>query len=320
MSTRRFSTYAWSVLVFNVFVIVWGAFVRATGSGAGCGSHWPLCNGEVILRAPAIETIIEFSHRATSGIDLLLVVALVPLAWRTFGRGHRVRVMSLVSVAFILIEALLGAGLVLLEYVASNAELARAYWVAGHLINTFLLLAVLTLTAWWGGGAPPIRLRQQPGILVATLSAAIIGMLILGASGGITALGDTLLLRAGITPQESPLVATLVDLRIYHPLLAFVVGGFILLATMTVRTLRPSPVVNRLGWVLGATFVLQLILGALNVALKAPVTLQLIHLLISDAIWISLVLLVANGLASEVPVATQENSQSRTSTLTERTV
>jgi heme A synthase len=101
MATRRFSTYAWSVLVFNVLVIVWGAFVRATGSGAGCGSHWPLCNGEVILRAPQLETIIEFSHRATSGIDLLLVVALVPLAWRTFGRGHRVRVMSLISVAFI---------------------------------------------------------------------------------------------------------------------------------------------------------------------------------------------------------------------------
>ncbi len=320
MQTRRFALYAWGVLAFNVLVIAWGAFVRATGSGAGCGSHWPLCNGEVLLRAPAVETLIEFSHRATSGIALLLVAALIPLAWRTFGRGHRVRIMALVSLAFILLEALLGAGLVLLEYVALNAEVARAYWVAGHLVNTFLLLAVLTLTAWWGGGAPPIRLRQQPGLLLGTLSAALVGMLILGASGGITALGDTLLLTAGITPAESPLVAALVDLRIYHPLLAFVVGGLILLAIFRVRTLRPSPVVYRLGWVLGALFCLQLVVGALNVVLKAPVAMQLIHLLISDMIWISLILLVANALAVALPISTLEASRPRSASFAERTV
>jgi heme a synthase len=320
MQTHRFAAFAWGVLAFNVLVIVWGAFVRATGSGAGCGSHWPLCNGEVLLRAPEIETMIEFSHRATSGIALLLVAALVALAWRTFGRGHRVRVMAVVSLAFILLEALLGAGLVLLEYVAHNASVARAYWVAGHLVNTFLLLAVLTLTAWWGGGAPPLRLRQQPGMLVGTLIAAIVGMLILGASGGITALGDTLLLTAGITPEESPLVATLVDLRIYHPLLAFVVGGLIVLAVWTARTLRPSPAIYRLGWVLGGVFGLQLVVGAINVVLKAPVAMQLIHLFLSDMIWIALILLVANVLAVDVTVATVEGSPSRLASLAERTV
>jgi heme A synthase len=303
MPIRRFAAYAWGVLVYNVLVIVWGAYVRATGSGAGCGSHWPLCNGEVLPRAPQIETIIEFSHRTTSGLALLVVVALVPLAWRTFGPGHRVWVMSWVSLGFIILEALLGAGLVLLEYVAENTSIARAYWVAGHLINTFLLLAVLTITAWWGGGAPPIRLRQQPGLLIGSIAAALVGMLILGASGGITALGDTLLLTAGITPEESPLVATLVDLRIYHPLLAFVVGGLNLLAVYVARLLRPSPAITRLGWILGGVYVLQLIIGALNVALKAPVAIQLIHLLISDTIWITLVLLAMNALAVDVAEA-----------------
>jgi heme A synthase len=173
MAIRRFATLAWGTLFFNVLVIVWGAFVRATGSGAGCGSHWPLCNGEVLPRAPQLETLIEFSHRTTSGVALLLVAAMVPLAWRAFGRGHRVRVMSLVSLGFIIFEALLGAGLVLLEYVADDTSIARAYWVAGHLINTFLLLAVLTLTAWWGGGGPPLRLRQQPRMLIGTLIAAL---------------------------------------------------------------------------------------------------------------------------------------------------
>jgi heme A synthase len=320
MPMRRFATYAWGVLAFNVLVIVWGAFVRATGSGAGCGSHWPLCNGEVLPRAAAVETLIEYSHRATSGIALLVVVALVPLAWRTFGRGHRVRVMAWVSVAFILLEALLGAGLVLLEYVAEDTSVARAYWVAGHLINTFLLLAVLTLTAWWGGGAPRLRLRQQPGMLLGALAAALVGMLILGASGGITALGDTLFLHAGITPEESPLVATLVDLRIYHPLLAFGVGGLILLATWATRGLRPSPAITRLSWVLLGVFALQLVIGALNVALKAPVAMQLIHLFTSDVIWIALVLLAANALAVEAAPAVMDNARSQPASLAGRTV
>jgi heme A synthase len=319
MQNRRFAIFAWGVLAFNVLVIALGAFVRATGSGAGCGRHWPLCNGEVVPLAPRIETIIEFSHRTTSGLALLLVVALVPLAWRTFDRGHRVRVMALVSVAFIVLEALLGAGLVLLEYVAENVSVARAYWVAGHLINTFLLLAVLTITAWWGGGAPSMRLRHQPARLIGTISAALVGMLILGASGGITALGDTLLLTSGITPEQSSLVATLVDLRKYHPLLAFIVGGLILLAVFTARSLRPSRAINRISWVLGGIFVIQLIVGAFNVALMAPVTIQLIHLFIADMIWITLILLAASALAATTPVPVQD-SQSRPASLAGRPV
>jgi heme a synthase len=320
MQTRRFATFAWGVLAFNVLVIVWGAYVRATGSGAGCGSHWPLCNGDIILRSPAIETLIEFTHRATSGLALLLVAALVPLAWRAFPRGHRVRTMALISLAFILIEALLGAGLVLLEYVAHNDSIARAYWVAGHLINTFLLLGVLTLTAWWGRGAPVLQLRGQPGLLLGTLGAALLGMLILGASGGVTALGDTLLLTAGITPEESPLVATLVDMRIYHPLLAFVVGGLLLAAALTARRLRPSPALDRWSLWLGGLFMIQLLLGALNVALKAPVFMQLAHLFVSDMIWITLLLLTANALAVTAPVPPIDDSQSTPVSLAERAV
>ena len=82
-----FAAYAWAVLGFNLLVILWGAFVRATGSGAGCGSHWPLCNGEVLPRAPALATLIEFSHRLTSGVALLLVIGLVVGAWRGFPRA-----------------------------------------------------------------------------------------------------------------------------------------------------------------------------------------------------------------------------------------
>jgi heme A synthase len=299
-SQRRFAQFAWTVLGANVIVVLWGAFVRATGSGAGCGSHWPLCNGEILPRAPEIETLIELSHRLTSGVALIMVVALAPWAWRAFPRGHRVRKAAMVSLLLMIVEALIGAGLVLLELVATNVSVARAYWMAGHLINTFLLLGALTLTAWWGSGQPGVRLRGQGGQLI-TLALALLGVLILGASGAITALGDTLVFQAGISPEDSPIVAALVDLRVYHPLLAFGVGGLLLLAGWTVWQTQPDGQTRRLALWLGGLYAVQLIAGAINVVLKAPVAMQLIHLLLSDLIWILLVLLAASALAERAP-------------------
>ena len=110
------------MLAYNLAVILWGAYVRASGSGAGCGAHWPLCNGEVIPRAPSIATLVEYSHRLTSGLALLGVVALMVWTWRVWGRGHPARRGALLSLIFILTEAAVGAGLVLFELVADNAK------------------------------------------------------------------------------------------------------------------------------------------------------------------------------------------------------
>jgi heme A synthase len=298
MAERAYRNFAWGVLAYTVFVILVGAFVRATGSGAGCGSHWPLCNGEVVPLAPSLETVVEYTHRLTSGLALLAALALFVWAWRIYPPRHRVRVGAAVSFFFMVVEALIGAGLVLLEYVAHNVSIARAYWMAGHLINTFFLLGALTLTAWWASGGAPVRLRGQ-GLVGWLLGMALLGMTILGASGGVTALGDTLILTSGISPEESPVVATLQDLRIYHPLLAFVVGAIVAAAAWVAHTMRPGPQTVRFGgWVVGL-YVAQLLLGALNVALKAPIWLQLTHLFLADMILILLVLLAAVAWASE---------------------
>src|ERR671912_761132 len=93
----RLARFAWGVLSYNVAVIAWGAYVRATGSGAGCGEHWPLCNGTVIPRAPEIATIVEFSHRLTSGLALLAVVGLVAWTFRTRPRGDQSRTGAVLS-------------------------------------------------------------------------------------------------------------------------------------------------------------------------------------------------------------------------------
>jgi heme A synthase len=305
--SRRFVQFAWGVVGLNVIVIIWGAFVRATGSGAGCGDNWPLCQGEVIPRAENIETLIEFSHRVTSGLALLAVVALLIWAFRAFPKGHIVRKGALWSMFFMVLEALIGAALVLLEYVAFNVSVGRAIWMAGHLVNTFLLLAALTLTAWWGQGGQPLRLRQQ-GAIGWTLLLAVVGMLVLGMSGAITALGDTLVITGGISPTENALVATLVELRILHPIIAFVVGALVGLAAWTVMRQRPGRTTQQLGRLLIGLYVVQLLAGSLNVALRAPVWLQLVHLAITSTLWILLVMLAAAALArtESAPVSAQQ--------------
>lgn len=297
MTNRRFTTFAWGVLAYNLLVIIWGAVVRATGSGAGCGSHWPLCNGELMPRAPRLETLIEFSHRLTSGLALVSVVILLVWALRHYPAGHIIRKGAWASMLFMLSEALVGAGLVLFEYVAFDQSIARAYWMAGHLINTFFLLAAITLTAWWASGHDAWQWRGQ-GLIRWLLTAAWAAMLILGVSGGITALGDTLALTGGISPAESTMVAQLVALRIYHPLLAIGVGIVLVAIAWVVMTRRPGPETQWWGRTLMVLFGVELVLGAINVALKAPVWMQIIHLLVADLLWITLVLLTASALAT----------------------
>ncbi|MCA9623508.1 MAG: COX15/CtaA family protein [Myxococcales bacterium] len=154
--------FAWGVLAFTLLVIVWGTFVRATGSGAGCGSHWPTCNGEVIPRAETIETAIELTHRLTSGLSFLLVVALMIAALRARPKGHPMRKAAVWSFVFMITESAVGAGIVLLRYVADDQSPARAVWVAVHLINTFLLTASLTVAARQSGeDAAPLRWRAR---------------------------------------------------------------------------------------------------------------------------------------------------------------
>ncbi len=294
-----YARFAWAVLGFNLFVILWGAFVRATGSGAGCGSHWPLCNGEIVPRAPAITTMIEFGHRATSGIALLLVVALVVGAWRRFPAGSSVRRAAAVTGVLMLAEALVGAGLVLLEYVADDARLARGWWVGGHLVNTFLLVAAMTATAWFASGGRPPRWRSS-GSASPLLAAALAGVLFLGVSGAIVALGDTLFPAATLAEGKaltfSDSAHLFVRLRIWHPTLALVVGAVVLAAAAVAARERPSAEVHRFALALASLYALQLVVGAANVLLLAPIPLQLFHLLLSDALWICLVLLTCAAL------------------------
>lgn len=304
MTLNRFAKYAWFVLFYNLLVILWGALVRATGSGAGCGSHWPLCNGEVVPLAPRIETIIEFTHRLMSGLSLISILVLAIWAFRAYGKGHPVRFGVVGTVVFILTEALLGAGLVLFELVADNESTARAIAMSVHLANTLILLAFISLTAWWASGGQAIDLRGRSGLIWA-LRAGLLLSVFLGMSGAVTALGDTLYpantLAEGLRQDFDPTTSLLIRLRVWHPLIAIGVGVFLLLVSRLLTSQESGPSVERFSRLLQILIAVQLAAGFVNVLLLAPVWMQLLHLLLADLVWIALVLLSASVSALSAP-------------------
>ena len=316
LAFRPLSRLAWLTLGWNILVILWGAVVRATGSGAGCGAHWPTCNGSVVPLDPSTGTIIEYSHRLTSGVALILVTALLSLVLRHRGAGHVARFWAAASMVLILSEAALGAGLVLFERVAGDASIARGYWISGHLVNTFLLLAALTLTARFVDTSQ----RSASGGLIGSLRAsfgtetpglpalvAVLALVATGISGAIAALGDTLFkastLREAIAQDFSSASHIFLRLRILHPMIAVIGGGVALglaYRTLNAQSVRPGARKRALG--LAALVVTQWFLGLANVVLLAPTWLQIVHLLVADLIWMTLVLTLADP--EETPPAT----------------
>jgi heme A synthase len=313
----RFSRFAWALLGYEILVVVWGAYVRASGSGAGCGRHWPTCNGDIVPRAARVETLIELSHRLSSGGALIGTVVLLVWALLVYPRGHRVRSGAGVTMLLMVAEALIGAGLVLFELVAHDASMKRALSISLHLINTFLLLASTATTAWWASGGRPLRLRGQPGAgsaVTIILGVLLAAMLVVGASGAVTALGDTLFptpsLAAGIAQDFAPGSHLFVRLRAIHPMLAMTTAGAIVVAMGLVRSLRPARAVGILSRVAASLAIAQVAAGIADVLTRAPTAMQLVHLALADLVWISLVLTGAAALAvpEEAPVVASSDA------------
>lgn len=288
---RSIVRYAWFVLVFNVLVILMGALVRATGSGAGCGRSWPSCDGELVPDFSG-ATAIEFSHRAVSGIALVLVGVLAVWVWKTVDQGEPARLGAGLSVISIIGEALIGAMIVLAEWVAHDDSIARAISVPLHLVNTLFLLATLSLTIIWLNGGRRIDWRHDRRMSRAVIIGGI-AIVLLAASGAVTALADTLFPKDG---SGSNISNFLTDLRVVHPILAVVAASLGWWFGGRVEVGR-SLAVRLLPWLVGV----MLVSGAMNVFLGVPIWMQLLHLLLADLLWVSYVFASAQALqASEV--------------------
>lgn len=315
MERSGFRKISWFALGLTLLVIVGGGIVRATGAGAGCGSHWPLCNGEVVPLTGNIKTLTEYSHRATSGLVMVLSLVQFFLARRVFPRGHRVRKAAAFSLFFMITEALVGAGLVLFEYVADNASIARAVWMGAHLINTFMLVAAMTITAHWAGHDAPLQTRMRTSSTV-LLGLGYLAMLAVGVTGAIAALGDTLFpaesLAAGLAHDFSPTAHFLVRLRVAHPILALGTAAYLLVVAHFFA--QKGKAMRRSAQLLQGSVILQVAVGFVNLLLLAPVSLQMVHLLLADLVWIALVLFGLTALESEQPVGSADAAVAKATT------
>jgi heme A synthase len=303
---RRFVAFAWFTLAYTVAVILFGAWVRITGSGAGCGQHWPSCHGELLPRAPSVETVIELTHRITSAADGLLIVALVVWSVRAFVRRHPARRYAWASLVFVIVEGLVGALLVRLELVADDDSALRAIVMSLHLVNTSLLTGALALCAWsafgrqarWRGGDAAGRRARR------LLWGGIVAVLLVMMSGAVTALGDTLY---PLTPDGTKLEALIADqsptahflqrVRFFHPLLACLVTLYLIYMALAVRDRVAGPQARGAAlWVIGLAF-LQVVLGVVNITLSAPGWMQIVHLAGATLFWVVLLLFAAESTA-----------------------
>jgi len=296
-----FAKYAWFTLAFNIVVILWGVFLRASKSGDGCGKYWLTCKGEIIPSAPELKTIIEFTHRLISGTDLLVVIGLVIWAFLKFRKSDQVRTFALISLFFIVTEALVGAGLVLTGNTAESLTAARPFWSVGHLINTFILLASLSLTAWIATSGIRVRLKGGEK-LIPILAIATVGIVLVGASGSIAALSSMLFpansILEGIQQDFSSASHGLLRLRISHPILSIGVGVFLVFMAGRLKSQSKATRWTKFfGNALIFLLIIQVIFGALTLLTLAPILMQVGHLLLADLIWISFILMSASFLS-----------------------
>jgi cytochrome c oxidase assembly protein subunit 15 len=290
--SKRFSTWAWFYTAYLVGVILFGAWVRISHSGAGCGAHWPLCDGEIIPTAPSAEKIIEYTHRLTSGLCGILSIALSLWAWRLFGARSKACMAAMLTLLFVIFEGAIGAGLVLGELVADDSSVARALVIVLHLTNTLMLTGCAAATAYFGKNPQsPARLSKHRGLLF-TMG----GLLTVTAmTGAVTALGDTLFpvqvgadgsLLARVAAELGPSQHLLVRLRILHPLFA-VASGLVLLFGFDRLRGTTAGSWAKAGLILTVS---QLGIGLLNIILAAPGFMQLLHLGLAQCLWVALVM------------------------------
>jgi heme A synthase len=304
-SNKAFSRVAWAFLAYLIGVILFGAWVRITHSGAGCGSHWPTCHGQIIPIEPSVETMIEFTHRLTSGLCGIMGLVIVGWAIKLFGAGSRITRAAIVTLIFIIIEGAIGAGLVLRELVESNDSVERAIIISLHLVNTLALTASATMAAWWAG-APEGQARALPDApwripQVRYLMLGLLGIILTSMTGAVTALGDTLFppqliegqgLLTRVSQDIDPTNHFLIRLRIVHPIVASIAALVLIsLSSSILSDPTRSRAIQQLATSLAAITVAQVLCGLLNVALQAPGWMQLVHLLIANLVWISVLLL-----------------------------
>ena len=310
----RFAKYAWFALGYNLVVILWGVFLRASYSGDGCGQHWLTCGGEAIPSAPELKTIIEFSHRLTTafaGIVVLVLAVWALLNWarRRYPAREKEWKFALLSLFFIIAEGAIGGGLVLTGNTAAHWTPTRPLWTIGHLINTFILVAFLSLTAWSASGGKLVLRRTKPKVK-AILAVCLAAILLSAISGSMAALTNMLFpsqsIAEGLAKDFAESSHYLLRLRILHPISSILTGVLLFFVAGWIKK-EYADDMNVAKWskLLSIFVLMQIAFGAATLLLLAPILMQLGHLLLADLLWISFVLMAASAIFErpELPVS-----------------
>ncbi|MEP6946286.1 MAG: COX15/CtaA family protein [Acidobacteriota bacterium] len=298
-----FAKFTWFALAFNVLVIIWGVFLRASKSGDGCGEHWLTCNGELIPSAPQFKTVIEYSHRMTTAIDGLVMLVLVIVAaaiwYRSRSRQSRhVLYAAAGSLFFVITEGAVGAGLVLTGNTAVAVTDVRPFWAMGHLVNTFILLVFLTMTAWLASRERFV-LRWPHTKTLVLIGIGFAMLLLVGMSGTLAALSNMLFpstsIADGIAKDFSSSSNVIIRLRLSHPILSVLTAVYLIFLAGWLKS-RAGKGTSAAWWasVLSVLLVGQVIFGAATLLTFGPIIMQLGHLFLADSVWITFVLLTAN--------------------------
>jgi heme A synthase len=305
MDQRRFPPFAWGVFGYSLLVILWGYFLRISESGDGCGTDWPLCRGAVVPAEAGFSTLVELTHRVSSGVVLVVVAAMAIWAFRAYPRGHLVRTGAAFALLFTVSESLFGAMLVVFGWVATDVSTARILVRPFHVTNTFLLMAALAVTPFWAALAPrgPVASGGGglgPGTPFRILFPGLVGILALGWTGAWTGLAATAFpaesLSEGVGQYLDP-EHLLIQLRLIHPVLAVLVVVVLVRAAARLRAAHPDRLVGRLAAAIGAFALLQLAVGPFTVLMMNPVWSRLLHLFLADLLWVAAVLACAWGVA-----------------------
>jgi heme a synthase len=286
-------------LAYTLVVIVFGAVVRITGSGAGCGQHWPTCHGEVIHLPRSLETLIELTHRITSLVAGFIGLGLLGLTWWSTPARHAARRWAVWSVIFLGVEGLVGALLVRLSLVGNNGSPLRAVIMALHLVSTSALVTTILLAGWSLGvdGTPRASGRIHWGRRARLALFGALLLLVVSAAGAVTALGDTLYPVVESASSSGAVLGDSLDpgahflerIRGFHPIVAVLSATFLLFVAAD----EPAP---RLRYTIQFLVVFQVLLGVVNVVLGAPGWMQVVHLTVGTMLWITWSQLCTNAL------------------------
>ena len=303
-ASRAFRALSMSALVGTVVIILSGDLVQATGSGAGCGENWPRCDGALIPAFDDAATGIEFTHRILTFVLSMVIVALVVRARKSFTPGHRIRrAVGYVAALFVL-EVAIGALLVVFGWVDDDGSFGRVVADSLHLVNTFLLVAALVVVVYYAAGGR----EASPGDLLRTASDVFGGavvLLLIGLTGAISSLADTLFpadsVLEGIREEFGSAAPFLLRVRAVHPIVA-IAGGIVVFVIAKRLAGGGGRSVSRYARAVHTGILIQLGLGALNLALLTPLETQIAHLLLADVVWIAYVLMMLSAAGSGSPV------------------